>query len=106
MGSKANRKQVATADGCGRDVKEAAAWAAFYKDVALEKYAAAPKGWKTSAQIAVILGMSKNGLSNTMKVKEREGKLKGKVRMYKIKIGSFVRNVKHYYCEEAASQKD
>jgi len=54
----------------------------------------------------VILGMSKGGLSNTMKVKEREGKLKGKVRLYKIKIGAFIRNVKHYYCEEAANQKD
>jgi len=97
---------VAAADRCGRDVKEAAAWAAFYRDVALEKYEAAPKGWKTCSEIAVILGMSKGGLSNTMKVKEREGKLKGKVRLYKIKIGAFIRNVKHYYCEEAANQKD
>ncbi len=87
-------------------MKEAAAWAAFYRDVALEKYEAAPKGWKTCSEIAVILGMSKGGLSNTMKVKEREGKLKGKVRLYKIKIGAFIRNVKHYYCEEAANQKD
>lgn len=97
---------MAAADRCGRDVKEAAAWAAFYRDVALEKYEAAPKGWKTCSEIAVILGMSKGGLSNTMKVKEREGKLKGKVRLYKIKIGAFIRNVKHYYCEEAANQKD
>lgn len=104
MGSKANRKQVAAADGCGRDVREASAWASFYKDVAILQLDPVPKGWRTVSEIAKMLGRSNGGLSNTFCKKINEGKLKPK--LFKIKIGSFIRNVRHYYCEEVANQKD
>lgn len=104
MGSKTNRKQMAAADGCGRDVKEAAAWASFYKEVAIQRIEPVPKGWRTVSEIAKMLGMSKSGLSNTFLKKINDGKLKPK--LFKIRAGSFVRNIRHYYCEQVANQKD
>lgn len=104
MGRKENRKQVAAPNGSGGTVKEAAAWAALYAKVGRMQIEPPPKGWRTVAEIAAMIGQNKASLSNTLREKFKAGLVKGKD--FRIRNGSFVKMVRHYYCEQAANQKD
>lgn len=107
MGSKKNRREVAAADRGGGNVSqtsfvgEAAAWSKLYTEKLKHKGDDIPRGWRTSREIADMLGKNSGSVNNMFRKWKRTGKIKS--RSFRIPIGNRLKAVAHYFCEGSLS---